>query len=96
MTNAVLDLIQSTNTVIVDGGLVHNAAYLGLLAQLREGQALLGNAAAEGSAEGAAVIAYEALGHRPTLEPCVAVVPWQVPGLADYARRWRVLAAAIA
>jgi hypothetical protein len=28
MTNAVLDLIQSTNTVIVDGGLVHNAAYL--------------------------------------------------------------------
>ncbi len=89
MTNAVLDLIQSTNTVIVDGGLVHNAAYLGLLAQLRDGQAVLGNAAAEGSAEGAAVIAFEALGHRPPLEPCVPVAAWQVPGLREYAACWR-------
>ena len=89
MTNAVLDSIRSTNTVIVDGGLVHNAAYLGLLAQLRDGQSVLGNAAAEGSAEGAAVIAYEALGHRPPLEPCVPVAAWQVPGLREYAARWR-------
>jgi sugar (pentulose or hexulose) kinase len=91
MTNAVLDLMRSTNTVIVDGGLVHNAAYLGLLAQLRSEQAVLGNAAAEGSAEGAAVIAYEALGHRPALEPCVPVAAWQVPGLRAYAARWREL-----
>ena len=93
MTDAVLELMRSTNTVIVDGGLVHNAAYLGLLAQLRNGQQVLGNAAAEGSAEGAAVIAYEALGHRPALEPCVPVSAWQVPGLREYAARWRALSA---
>jgi sugar (pentulose or hexulose) kinase len=95
MTNAVLDLIQSSNTVIVDGGLVHNAAYLGLLAQLRSGQPVLGHAAAEGSAEGAAVIAYEALGHRPALAPCVPVAAWDVPGLRDHVARWRELAGAV-
>ena len=94
MTHAVLDLIQSHNTVIVDGGLSQNHAYLGLLAQLRARQALLCNPLAEGSAAGAAAIAYEALGHRPRLEPCVAVAAWSVPGLEDYVARWRALAEA--
>jgi sugar (pentulose or hexulose) kinase len=94
MTDAVLDLIQSQNTVIVDGGLACNPAFLGLLAQLRQHQAVLRNPMAEGSAAGAAAIAYEAIGHRPQMEPCMAVAAWAVPGLADYAARWREQASA--
>ncbi len=96
MTDAVLDLIRSANEVIVDGGLAYNHAFLGLLGALRDTQAVLGNTTAEGSAAGAAAIAYEALGHRPALEPCVQVTPWAAPGLAAYRARWRDLAAAAA
>jgi sugar (pentulose or hexulose) kinase len=95
MTDAVLDLIQSRNTVIVDGGLAYNAAFLGLLAQLRGGQTVLCNPLAEGSAAGAGAIAYEALGHRPRLEPCVAVGRWNVTGLADHVAHWRAKAEAV-
>jgi sugar (pentulose or hexulose) kinase len=94
MTSAVLQLVRSTGPVIVDGGLAYNAAYLGLLAQLRGSQQVLRNPMAEGSAAGAAAIAYEALGHRPKLAPCAAVTSWQVAGLAAYEARWRALAEA--
>jgi sugar (pentulose or hexulose) kinase len=94
MTHAVLDLIESRNTVIVDGGLAYNAAFLALLSQLRDRQQVLCNPMAEGSAAGAGAIAYEALGHRPELMPCVAVGAWAVPGLQDYATRWRAMAEA--
>ena len=92
MTDEVLGLIHSSNEVIVDGGLAHNRAYLGLLAQLRGAQKVLGNPMAEGSAAGAAALAYEALGHHPKLEPCVRVAAWDVPGLAAYVQQWRSLA----
>ena len=92
MTDTVLRLIRSDNEVIIDGGLVHNAAFLGLLAALRRPQPVLCNTMAEGSAAGAAALAYEALGHRPAFEPCTAVTPWDVPGLAGYHARWRELA----
>ena len=94
MTDAVLSLIRSDKEVIVDGGLAYNAAFLGLLAALRRPQRLLVNPKAEGSAAGAAVIAYEALGHQPKLEACAAVDAWAVPGLAEYHARWRELGAA--
>ena len=94
MTDTVLELIRSDNPVIVDGGLANNAAFLGLLAQLRAAQSLLCNPMAEGSAAGAAALAYEALGHRPALKPCETVVAWSVPGLAGYRDRWRALAEA--
>jgi sugar (pentulose or hexulose) kinase len=94
MTDTVLDLIQSQNPVIVDGGLAYNAAFLGLLAQLRPRQLVLRNPMAEGSAAGAAAIAYEAIGHRPQMQACVAVAAWAVPGLTDYAARWRQQASA--
>jgi sugar (pentulose or hexulose) kinase len=94
MTNTVLQLVRSTGPVIVDGGLAYNAAFLGLLAQLRGVQQVLRNPMAEGSAAGAAAIAYAALGHRPELAPCAPVTSWQVAGLAAYEARWRALAAA--
>lgn len=94
MSDTSLQLIRSDNELIVDGGLAYNPAYLGLLAALRQGQTVLSNRNAEGSASGAAALAYEALGHRPPLQPCAPVSAWQVPGLADYLARWRELAEA--
>jgi sugar (pentulose or hexulose) kinase len=94
MSDVSLRLIRSDNELIVDGGLAYNPAYLGLLAALRGSQPVLRNTNAEGSASGAAALAYEALGHRPPLQPCAPVTAWQVPGLAAYHARWLELAEA--
>jgi len=91
MTSAVLDLLHSKNSVLLDGGLACNAAYLGLLAALRGGQKVLRSNSSEGTAAGAAAIAYAALGHRPTIAASTIVKPLRASGLESYYRRWREL-----
>ncbi|WP_027015427.1 FGGY-family carbohydrate kinase [Comamonas composti] len=91
MSSTLLDLLHSDNTVLIDGGLSNNTAYAGLLAALRPHQQVRLSSAREGTATGAALIAYEALGHRPAVPPGIPIQPMQVQGLADYYRRWQAL-----
>jgi sugar (pentulose or hexulose) kinase len=89
MTDLCLDLIGSENTIIVDGGLVKSGFYVEALAQLRPGQTVLSSDNPEGSAMGAAILAFEAKGQ--TLNPvrCANAVPTALAGLEIYRARWR-------
>ncbi|WGF89117.1 FGGY-family carbohydrate kinase [Marinivivus vitaminiproducens] len=88
MTHHVLGLVRSRNTIIVDGGLARSRLYGGMLAALRPGQTILGAEHAEGTAAGAAALAYEAIGLRPFEDPCRPIEPVAIEGLDDYYRRW--------
>ena len=63
MMAASLDLVNSSGDIILDGGLALNAALCATLAALRPGQSLYRNTNAEGTAMGAAALAFRALGH---------------------------------
>lgn len=89
MTSTVLDLLRSRGTVIVDGGLAYNKAYTGLLAALRSGQRVLSCPSSEGTAAGAAAVAYAALGHRPKIGPYAQALSLPATGLAEYFQNWR-------
>ncbi len=94
MTSTVLDLIESRNDVIVDGGLANNAALLGVLAALRPGQRVVRTPIAEGTALGAAALAFEAHGKREIFRPRIEeIAPTQLTGLAAYFARWMELSA---
>ena len=84
-----LDLVGSSHDLIVDGGLANNLALCAALAALRPGQRLYRNTDAEGTAMGAAALAYRALGRTSVFPRQVeSVEPWAPPGLADYYARW--------
>ncbi|TGQ92714.1 carbohydrate kinase [Mesorhizobium sp. M8A.F.Ca.ET.208.01.1.1] len=89
MVDLCLDLIHSENTVIVDGGLNTGGLLAGLLAQLRPGQTFLQGASLEGSATGAAALAFESLGRDFAAEPPEPVRATQFGGLAGYREAWR-------
>lgn len=90
MMNEMLAMLGSENDVIIDGGLVHNEALLAILATLRSAQAFYSNADAEGTAMGAAALAFEALGKTGVFSPKLTpVTAWPVTGLEVYAREWR-------
>ncbi|MEI9417951.1 carbohydrate kinase [Mesorhizobium sp. Cs1321R2N1] len=89
MIDLCLDLIHSDNTVIVDGGLNTGGLLAGLLAQLRPGQAFLQGASLEGSAAGAAALAFESVGRDFAAEPPEPVQATQFGGLAGYRDTWR-------
>ena len=89
MTDYSLDLIGSRNTIIVDGGLVKTGIYVEALAQLRPGQSLLASDNPEGSAVGAAILAFEAKGIKPKAVDCTKAKPTSLRGLEDYRARWR-------
>jgi sugar (pentulose or hexulose) kinase len=94
MTSAVLDLIESRNDVIVDGGLANNAALLGMLAALRPGQRVVRTPVAEGTALGAAALAFEAHGKREIFRPRIEeIAPLHLTGLAAYFAAWKELSA---
>ncbi len=89
MTAAVLDLIESRNDIIVDGGLANNAALLGVLAALRPGQRVVRTPIAEGTALGAAALAFEAHDKRDVFQPEIEeIAPWQLAGLEAYVAAW--------
>jgi sugar (pentulose or hexulose) kinase len=90
MMDVVLDLLRSTNPIVVDGGLARNKALLGILAALRPAQRVSRNVAAEGTAMGAAALALEAHDKRgvfaPEIEEATAL---ELTGLRDYRETWR-------
>lgn len=89
MTDLSLELIRSENSIVIDGGLVKTGLYAGLLAQLRPAQQFMTSANAEGSAFGAAALAFEATGRSPFVNSCETVVPATIAGLEDYRIKWR-------
>jgi sugar (pentulose or hexulose) kinase len=94
MTSAVLDLLQSRGPVLIDGGLLANAAYIGLLAGLRPAQSIMLNPMAQGTATGAAMLAYDTLDIHPPVSPGQPVEPWSLPGLSAYFLHWKSLSEA--
>ncbi len=94
MTATVLDMLGSDNTIIIDGGLALNPVYATLIASLRPNQTVLVNADAEGTAAGAASLAFETFGASPFKDPCTRVAPQIIPGLDAYAAAWREAAEA--
>ncbi|MER8768670.1 FGGY-family carbohydrate kinase [Mesorhizobium sp. M0142] len=93
MVDLCLELIHSDNTVIVDGGLNNGGLLAALLAQVRPGQAFLQGATLEGSATGAAALAFESVGREFATEAPEAVHAASFSGLAGYRNDWRGLAA---
>jgi sugar (pentulose or hexulose) kinase len=90
MTAKSLDLVSSSRDIILDGGLAHNVALCATLAALRPGQSLYRNTDAEGTAMGAAALAFRALGRNSVFRREIdKVEPWAPPGLADYYARWQ-------
>jgi sugar (pentulose or hexulose) kinase len=92
MTDLSLDLIRSDNKLVVDGGLAKIDLFPAMLAQLRSGQQVLRSSMSEGSATGAAAIAFKSLGLAPFKDETVAVAPSNIAGLDVYRDRWRNLA----
>jgi sugar (pentulose or hexulose) kinase len=94
MVDVVLDQLRSANRIMMDGGLARNQALLGTLAALRPTQSVACNVAAEGTAMGAAALAFEALGKRqvfaPEIEQADALA---LKGLDRYREDWRALCA---
>ena len=88
MTNRVLDLVGSKGTIVADGGLVANPLYAGMVAQLRPGRAVRKSGQPEGTAAGAASVAFAALGHRPFTDTSGGVAATRFAGLEDYYRDW--------
>jgi sugar (pentulose or hexulose) kinase len=94
MTDFSLDLIRSDNTVIVDGGLARIELFGAMLAQLRPAQHFVRSAMSEGSATGAAALAFDALGHHPFKDETQAITASAIAGLEVYRDAWRARAEA--
>jgi sugar (pentulose or hexulose) kinase len=92
MTDLSLDLMRSANRIVVDGGLAKIDLYTAMLAQLRPAQAILRSAMSEGSATGAAALAFKALGLNPFHDETESVAASRIAGLEAYRDRWRELA----
>jgi len=90
MTDLSLDLIGSTNTIVIDGGLVKTGLYASVLAALRPGQAVYTSANPEGSAFGAAALVFDAAGRNPFVNDCATASRAEMAGLEDYRRQWRL------
>jgi sugar (pentulose or hexulose) kinase len=93
MSDLSLDLIRSSNTVIVDGGLNAGGLLASLLAALRPGQSFLQGATLEGSATGAAALAFESVGREFAAETPDPVRAADFKGLGRYRDAWRDLVA---
>ncbi len=86
MTAHMLRLLDAPGDIIVEGGFNRTPAFSATLAALMPGRKVF-VAPASGAAEGAAMLARWGQSHEPPkLAPAHA---WNVPGLIDYAERWR-------
>lgn len=90
MCDIILDRLEIRDgEIIVDGIFAGNAAFCGLLAQLRPDQEIRCTHDSAGTARGAALLA-----NWPDCDMTVEttrVSPWTVPGLAAYRRRWALM-----
>jgi sugar (pentulose or hexulose) kinase len=92
MTDLSLDLIRSDNMLVVDGGLAKIDLFTAMLAQLRPAQAVVRSSMSEGSATGAAALAFKSLGLAPFEDETTPVSASRIEGLEAYRDRWRELA----
>ena len=94
MADIALDNLNSVGDVVIDGGLAQNRALLGLLAALRPGQRLYSTTSPEGTAMGAAALAFKAQRKERVFPSRLALVDGHAPpGLGAYRVRWRERAA---
>lgn len=91
MTDLSLDLIQSTNVIVVDGGLVKTGLFGNLLASFRQGQRIYSSSNPEGSAFGAAALVYGQSHSNPFSNDTQEAFPSVIAGLADYRDAWRAM-----
>ena len=96
MADVGLELLGSRQQVIVDGGFADNRLFLGLLAALRPEQPLAASPERAGTAIGAALLWGWTERTAPVPLELLPVAPLPARGLADYARRWRAAAEAVA
>lgn len=92
MTDLSLDLIRSENLLVVDGGLARIELFTQMLAQLRPRQTVVRSTMSEGSATGAAALAFKALGLSPFKDETLPVAASRIAGLETYRDRWRAMA----
>ncbi|MCR4266147.1 FGGY-family carbohydrate kinase [Nitratireductor sp. ZSWI3] len=92
MTDLSLDLIHSDNLLVVDGGLARIDLFIRMLAQLRPAQTVVRSMMSEGSATGAAALAFDSLGLAPFKDETVPVAASRVSGLETYRLHWRAMA----
>jgi sugar (pentulose or hexulose) kinase len=84
-----LDTIQSKNAIVIDGGMTAGGVLSGLIAQLRGGQTVSEGAISEGTAAGAAALAFSAHGLDMQLPQPVRVAAENFQDLDAYRRAWR-------
>lgn len=89
MTDFCLDTIHSRNDIVIDGGLAAGGVFAALLAQLRPEQVVKQAQLSEGTAAGAAALAFAAHGIRMELPCPQPVAPGGFDGLDEYRRQWR-------
>lgn len=89
MCDLSLDLIGSQNDIIIDGGLLKSKHFASLLGQLRGNQTIFTSPIAQGSALGAAALAFDATGLPRFPNTTVLVEPLRLAGLDAYKTRWR-------
>jgi sugar (pentulose or hexulose) kinase len=95
MASASLDLLRSSNRLIVDGGFVDDPLLAPLLAALRPHQRVALSGQREGTAIGAALLWRWQEREGPVPLDLKEVAAPEVAGLAAYAARWREAAGAI-
>jgi sugar (pentulose or hexulose) kinase len=93
MTDQSLEAVGSRGQIIVDGPFGTNAAFMAVLAALREGQDVLASDLRDGTTAGAALLALMgADGALPAIGLKLDRIARQpLPGLAEYRREWLAL-----
>ena len=89
MIDFCLDAMRSTNAIVIDGGLAAGGVLAELLAQLRPAQAVSEGGISEGTAAGAAALAFAAHGLDMALPHPSPVVAGGYRDLDAYRREWR-------
>lgn len=89
MVDCSLDLLSAGGDVIIDGSFTKNSLLCGLIAQLRDDQAVFVSNDSAGTARGAAQLTDWSRSETVTLTRCEATM---VSGLDGYKSRWRELA----
>ena len=90
--DAMLDKLDASGPVVVEGSFHRNAAFCGLLAALRPGQAIHVTDDPSGTTRGAWLLAR--WGYAPASSaPVVLARPWEIEGLGRYRSRWLELSA---
>lgn len=92
--HASLDALGSRGAVVIDGGFAGNLCFARLLAALRSPQTVSVSRSSDGAALGAALLWRKAQRREPVDSVALeTAAPFQAPGLDNYAREWRRLAA---